>query len=169
MSTLSKHNVARFNEDYKEAKETAAKSQVKSIFSQKKEGQQGPKSQISQATRSIWSRTRGVAPAEAEIIQEPEPQLQEEQEVAEQLDQEELEQQEAEEIEVNADDKLTSVSQIKPTPTELSKMTGRTYISQLQKQLEEERVAREKLEGELNDLKKISSEIASHLSEIQKQ
>jgi chaperonin cofactor prefoldin len=45
-------------------------------------------------------------------------------------------------------------------------MTGKTYISQLQKQLEEERVARERLEGELSDLKKISSEIASHLSEI---
>ena len=46
---------------------------------------------------------------------------------------EEQEQAEPEEVEVNADDKLTSVSQIKPAQSELSKMTGRTYISQLQK------------------------------------
>ena len=45
-------------------------------------------------------------------------------------------------------------------------MTGRTYISQLQKQLEEEKYARENLEQELTDLKKVSSEILSHLSEI---
>ena len=47
-------------------------------------------------------------------------------------------------------------------------MSGRTYISQLQKQLNDERSAREKLEGELEELKKISSEITSHLSLIQK-
>jgi len=35
--------------------------------------------------------------------------------------------------------------------------------------LDEERDARNKLEGELEDLKKISSEITSHLSLIQKQ
>ena len=45
-------------------------------------------------------------------------------------------------------------------------MTGRTYISQLQKQLDEEKMARENLEQELTDLKKVSSEILSHLSEI---
>jgi len=48
-------------------------------------------------------------------------------------------------------------------------MSGKTYISQLKKQLDEEREARHKLEGELEDLKKISSEITSHLSLIQKQ
>ena len=48
-------------------------------------------------------------------------------------------------------------------------MSGRTYISELQKQLTEEREARLKLEGELEDLKKISSEITSHLSLIAKQ
>lgn len=48
-------------------------------------------------------------------------------------------------------------------------MSGRTYISQLKKQLDDERMARVKLEGELEDLKKISSEITSHLSLIQKQ
>jgi septal ring factor EnvC (AmiA/AmiB activator) len=45
-------------------------------------------------------------------------------------------------------------------------MSGRTYISQLKRQLDDERDAREKLEGELEDLKKISSEITSHLSLI---
>ena len=48
-------------------------------------------------------------------------------------------------------------------------MSGRTYISQLKAQLNEEREARQKLEGELEDLKKISSEITSHLSLIAKQ
>ena len=48
-------------------------------------------------------------------------------------------------------------------------MSGRTYISQLKRQLDDEREARQKLEGELEDLKKISSEITSHLSLIQKQ
>ena len=41
-------------------------------------------------------------------------------------------------------------------------MSGRTYISQLKKQLDDERMARVKLEGELEDLKKISSEINPH-------
>lgn len=45
-------------------------------------------------------------------------------------------------------------------------MSGKTYISQLQKQLEEEKAARHNLEQELDDLKKVSSEILSHLSEI---
>lgn len=45
-------------------------------------------------------------------------------------------------------------------------MTGRTYISQLQKQLDEEKAARQALESELNDLKKISSEITSELSKL---
>ena len=45
-------------------------------------------------------------------------------------------------------------------------MSGRTYISQLQKQLDVEKEARMKLEGELEDLKKISSEITSQLSQI---
>ena len=73
---------------------------------------------------------------------------------------------EVSEIEVDPDERLTSVSQIKPTTTQISKMTGRTYISMLQHQLDEERKARAHLENELQELKKISSEIASHLSEI---
>ena len=63
-------------------------------------------------------------------------------------------------------EQLTSVSQVKPTKSQISKMTGRTYISELQKQLEAEKQARESLEEELSELKKVSSEILSHLSEI---
>ena len=48
-------------------------------------------------------------------------------------------------------------------------MSGRTYISQLQRQLNDEKVARLRLEQDLNDLKKISSEITSQLSQMQKE
>ena len=41
--------------------------------------------------------------------------------------------------------------------------TNATYISKLEKELDEERHAREKLEKELEEIKKISSEISSHL------
>ena len=41
--------------------------------------------------------------------------------------------------------------------------TNATYISKLEKELEDERDAREKLEKELEEIKKISSEISSHL------
>jgi predicted nucleic acid-binding Zn-ribbon protein len=61
---------------------------------------------------------------------------------------------------------MTSVSQLKPSASQMSQMSGRTYISQLQKQLDTEKEARQKLEGELDDLKKISSEITSQLSQI---
>jgi|TARA_B110000503_G_scaffold118937_1_gene180328 hypothetical protein len=43
-------------------------------------------------------------------------------------------------------------------------MSGRTYISNLQNQLLDEKVARQNLEKELEELKKISSEITSQLS-----
>lgn len=68
-------------------------------------------------------------------------------------------------------DKFTSVSQLKPNPYSAvgSNVSGRTYISELQKQLVGERQARKKLETDLDDLKKISSEITSQLSAIQKQ
>ena len=78
-----------------------------------------------------------------------------------------------EEIEIDLDEKLTSVSQQK-TSTEVSGqtgatgMSGRTYISLLKKQLDTEKEARENLEKELSELKHISSEIASQLSEMQK-
>lgn len=67
------------------------------------------------------------------------------------------------------EEKLTSVSQLKPTQSQLSQMSGRTYISQLQRQLNDEKVARLRLEQDLNDLKKISSEITSQLSQMQKE
>jgi hypothetical protein len=44
-----------------------------------------------------------------------------------------------------------------------SDMTSATYISKLEKELQEERRAREKLAKELEEIKKISSEISSHL------
>jgi hypothetical protein len=50
-------------------------------------------------------------------------------------------------------DKLTSMSQI----------TSKTFISNLQRQLEEERHARTKLESELKVLKDLSAEISEHL------
>ena len=63
-------------------------------------------------------------------------------------------------------DKMTSVSQLKPTASQLSKMSGRTYISQLQKQLDEERAARHQLEGDLESLKKVSDDIVINLNKI---
>ncbi len=48
----------------------------------------------------------------------------------------------------------------------ISRRTGQTsatYISKLEKELQDERVAREKLEKELEEIKRISSEISSHL------
>ena len=50
--------------------------------------------------------------------------------------------------------------------SQVTKLTGATVISELQKQLNEEREARMKLEDELEELKKISSEISSHLSAL---
>ena len=50
--------------------------------------------------------------------------------------------------------------------SQVSRRTGQTsatYISKLEKELKEERVAREKLEKELEEIKRISSEISSHL------
>lgn len=41
--------------------------------------------------------------------------------------------------------------------------TSKTYISTLEKQLNEERFAREKLEKEIEEIKKINSEISSKL------
>jgi predicted RNase H-like nuclease (RuvC/YqgF family) len=53
------------------------------------------------------------------------------------------------------------LSAAKPSPSQISAMSGRTYISSLQNQLQEEKEARLKLEKELEELKKISSEITS--------
>jgi predicted RNase H-like nuclease (RuvC/YqgF family) len=47
--------------------------------------------------------------------------------------------------------------------SDISRLSNKTYISHLEKQLHEERDARKMLEGELDELKRISSEISSHL------
>lgn len=46
-----------------------------------------------------------------------------------------------------------------------SRLTSKTFISNLQQQLEEERLARTNLEEELKMLKEISVEIQDHLKE----
>jgi predicted RNase H-like nuclease (RuvC/YqgF family) len=53
---------------------------------------------------------------------------------------------------------LTSISQ-----AGLSKFSNKSYIFSLHKELEDEKRARQKLEQELDELRKISSEITSHL------
>ena len=45
----------------------------------------------------------------------------------------------------------------------LSQLSNKTYVQHLQKQLEEEKQARLKLQRELEELRKLSSEITSHL------
>eukprot|EP00347_Sterkiella_histriomuscorum_P001686 403371067 len=47
--------------------------------------------------------------------------------------------------------------------SEISRLSSKTYIYHLQTELEEEKQARLKLERELDELKKLSSEISSHL------
>lgn len=44
-----------------------------------------------------------------------------------------------------------------------SQFTSATYISKLEQELKDEKDARERLEKELEEIKKISSEISSHL------
>ena len=57
------------------------------------------------------------------------------------------------------EDKINSISQV--AESKYSQLSGKTYISQLKKQLDEERVAREKIQNEMEDLKKASEEISS--------
>ena len=70
---------------------------------------------------------------------------------------------EAEELEQELEETEIDMSDIK------TGVTGKTYISMLQKQLAEERQARQRLENDLDDLKKISGEITSQLSAMQKE
>lgn len=65
------------------------------------------------------------------------------------------------------EDCITSVSQLHPTSSMLSKLTGRSYISMLHKQLDHEKEARQHLEEELIQLKVMSGNIASQLEQIQ--
>ena len=104
------------------------------------------------------------------MVKNPETVRKDEAENKEQAEKKDDDKEKVEELVIDPDDdNLTSVSQLKPTSTQISKMTGATYISILKKQLEEECQARQNLEKELEDLKKISIEIASHLSEINKE
>ena len=52
------------------------------------------------------------------------------------------------------------MSQVNDVLTQYTGLTGKTYISELQKKLDEERQAREKLQSELEELKKFSGEMA---------
>jgi hypothetical protein len=52
---------------------------------------------------------------------------------------------------------------IKSAVTAITTGTSRSIISNLQRQLVEEKEARSRLEGELLNLKKMSEEIAAHL------
>lgn len=49
------------------------------------------------------------------------------------------------------------------TRSELSRISNKTYILHLKSELDEEKQARMKLEKELEELRKLSSEISSHL------
>ena len=60
------------------------------------------------------------------------------------------------------------MSQVNDVLTQYTGLTGKTYISELQKKLDEERQAREKLQSELEELKKFSGEMAIQLNDIQK-
>ena len=77
------------------------------------------------------------------------------------LDQDDAAGEEADQVKDLDEDRLTSITGVKPTASMVSGMSGRTYISTLQNQLLEEKEARLKLEAELEELKKISSEITS--------
>lgn len=81
---------------------------------------------------------------------------------------EEADQEEEKDKVDDAEEHFTSVSNIKPSKSMISKMSSKTYISALHKQLEEEKQARARLENEMADLRKFSEEINSNLEEIKK-
>ena len=47
--------------------------------------------------------------------------------------------------------------------SELTHLSQKTYVSHLERQLKEERDAREKLEQELDELRRLSTDISKHL------
>ncbi len=65
------------------------------------------------------------------------------------------------------DDTLSRVSRVSKysnlAKSELSRISNKTYIMHLKSELDEEKQARLKLERELEELRKLSSEISSHL------
>lgn len=58
---------------------------------------------------------------------------------------------------------LVSKATTKIAYSSTSQLSNRTYISQLQNQLEKERKARQTLENQLKQLKDISTDIEAHL------
>ena len=83
-----------------------------------------------------------------------------EEENAEPAEEEEAEEEPFEDVE-----KLTSVSAL-ISPSIFSKLSSNTYIMNLQSQLRQEQIARKHLERELLELKQISTDINTQLSEI---
>lgn len=67
----------------------------------------------------------------------------------------------------NREDTLSRMSRISRysnmAKSELSRLSNKTYIMHLKSELDEEKQARLKLERELDELRKLSSEISSHL------
>lgn len=65
------------------------------------------------------------------------------------------------------DDALSRASRVSKQSgiarSEMSRITNKTYISHLESQLNEEKLARLKLEEELEELKRMSTAISSHL------
>ena len=49
------------------------------------------------------------------------------------------------------------------TRSDITRASNKTYINHLEQELNEEKRIREKLERELDDLRRMSSEISSHL------
>ena len=67
-----------------------------------------------------------------------------------------------------ADEKLESISNRVGEPSVYTKLTNRTQISQLKKQLEQEKEFRHKIESEMNELRQTNQEIVSQLQSLQK-
>lgn len=169
-SQLNYIAMKRFNEA---PQEDRPKSQARSIFSKSK-SQIGSKIG-SNAGRSVFSQQQKkmdiykavdrlddlqidqISAIISNNRREPDPALEE---IA--VDQDDAAGEEADQVRDLEEDKLTSITGVlKPTGSQVSAMSGRTYISTLQNQLHEEKEARLKLEAELEELKKISSEITS--------
>ena len=63
--------------------------------------------------------------------------------------------------------KASRISKYKPQ-SEFSRLTSKTYILNLEKELNEEKEARKRLERDLEDLKKISQEVLSQMQSSKK-
>ena len=68
-----------------------------------------------------------------------------------------------------ADEKFESISnRVGGEQSVFTKLSNKTYISQLQKQLHEEKAARQKIESEMYELKEANKEIVSQLQSLSK-